>query len=276
MSAFAIIGNGELGTTLAAGLAERGADVRVSSRRGRPIADVVPGAGVVLACVPVAAAADVLDAALPYLGSRAIYADPAPLAPASKAEAARVVEERGALYADVAVVGTAAADGYAVPLLVAGRGAVAFRDAARAAGLDVAVLDGPAGTAARVKLLRSVFLKGRDALVLEMLVAATRHGVEDALLESFRGAGEPVAFRDLATRIVCSLALHAERRADELALAEDLLREVAVEPVVASAARQRLERLAALGLRERFDGQRPRDPRQVLEAIDDAAADRVA
>jgi 3-hydroxyisobutyrate dehydrogenase-like beta-hydroxyacid dehydrogenase len=274
VTTFAIVGHGELGATLARGLAERGAEVRVASQRGRPVAEVVPAADVVIACVPLAAAADVLADTLPHLRRGAVYADPAPLPPARKAEAARVVEERGALYADVAVVGTAAADGYEVPLLVAGQGAAPFCAAAHAAGLVVTEVEGAAGAASRVKLLRSVFLKGRDALVLEMLLAARRHGVEEALLESFSGAGERVAFRDLATRIICSLTLHAERRADELALSEELLSEVGVEPVVTLAARERLEWLAALRLRERFDRQRPTDLRHVLAAIDELERNR--
>ena len=89
-------------------------------------------------------------------------------------------------------------------------------------------LDGPPGRASLVKLLRSVYMKGRDALILEMLVAARRHGVEDAVLQSIGGPGEQVPFPDLASRVVRSLALYADRRSAELAAAAELLADVNV------------------------------------------------
>ena len=46
-----------------------------------------------------------------------------------------------------------------------------LRGRAPVLGLSVSTTDGPPGTAARVKLLRSVYLKGRDALIAEMGIA---------------------------------------------------------------------------------------------------------
>jgi hypothetical protein len=70
------------------------------------------------------------------------------------------------------------------------------------------------------------------------------------------------------------MAVHAGRRADELAMSAQLLRSSAVEPIVTEAGSERLRWIAELGLREHFGGQRPPDPEVVLDAIDALLARR--
>jgi len=111
-------------------------------------------------------------------------------------------------------------------------------------------------------------MKGRDALVLEMLMAARRHGVHDAVLASIGGPAEQVPFPSLAERVMCSLAVYAERRADELADAASLLQEVGVNPLMTQAGESRLRLFAESGLRERFRGERPHDLSEVLSSLD--------
>lgn len=292
---FTFIGFGELASTLAEGLAVRGvSDIRVyapfrtdaslaravderlgraGAKRAQTVADAVRDAEVVIAAVPASAAQAVADASASALARDALYVDVAPLVPARKREVAGRIDETGAAFVDAAVVGTAAADGFAVPILAAGPGAARFHAIARGLGMDVSLVDGPPGQAALVKLLRSVYLKARDALVLEMLLAARRVGVDDVILETFRGAGERAPFPELANRLVCGVAIHAERRADELESARDVLLDAGVEPVVASAAVARLRRLAALGLRSTFGGERPERLADVLAAIESRSPD---
>lgn len=292
----AFIGVGELTRSLAAAMTTAGAgDVRgYSPPRNDPTAsrmqraraaaarvrlcasldEAVSDATVVIAAVPASAALDVATAAAPLLTRGAIYVDTAPLAPADKFAAAQVVTRAGGMFVDAAVLGTVATEGARVPLLCAGPGARAWSEFAVTLGLNVTVLSGPPGQATRVKLLRSVYLKGRDALVMEMLLAARAHGVERTVVDSIQGAGERVPFPELADRIVCAMAVHAGRRADEVAMAAQLLRSSAVEPIVSEAVSERLRWIAELGLREHFRGERPQDPQVVLLAIDALLARR--
>jgi 3-hydroxyisobutyrate dehydrogenase-like beta-hydroxyacid dehydrogenase len=296
VSAIAFIGVGELACSLAAGMTAAGAgDVRGYSRpRSDPstartqrqnaaeagiamrasLHEAVSDATVVIATVPAGAALEVATATAPLLAGDAIYVNTAPLPPTDVLAAAQTVAGGGGRFVDAAVLGTVATEGARVPLLCAGPGAQAWSELAVALGLDVTVLPGPPGQASRVKLLRSVYMKGRDALVMEMLLAARAHGIERAVVESIQGAGERVPFPQIADRIVCAMAVHAGRRADELAMSAQLLRSSAVEPIVTEAGSERLRWIAELGLREHFGGQRPPDPEVVLDAIDALLARR--
>jgi hypothetical protein len=113
-------------------------------------------------------------------------------------------------------------------------------------------------------------MKGRDSLVLELLLVTRAYGLDDTVVQSIAGAKEQVPFRDLVKRVMCGLALHAERRADELAKSADMIEAVGIEPLVTRAGVERLQRFARLGLRERFAGDRPAALEDVLAAIDEA------
>jgi 3-hydroxyisobutyrate dehydrogenase-like beta-hydroxyacid dehydrogenase len=219
--------------------------------------------GAVVSAVPGAASRDVFEAALPHLESDTLFIDLTAAAPHVKEAGAA----RHKLYADGAVLGTVATSGAAVPIAVAGEAAERFRELVAPAGLNVSVLNGPAGTAARLKLVRSVFMKGRDALVLEMMLAARRLGVEDEVARSIAGPGEQVPFAELSERVLKALAVHAGRRAEELDWSAELLRELGVEPLMAEAGAERLRTIAAL--REHFGGERPADGRATLDAADE-------
>lgn len=232
------------------------------------IDEVAARAEVIIAAVPAAAAEDTATACGEHLRPGTLYVDPTPLAPALKRALADRIGARGGEYADVAVLGAVAVDGHAVPMLAAGPGASRWAETATSFGFRVSILDGDAGRASLVKLLRSVYMKGRDALILEMVLAARRHGVEEAVLASIGGPGEQVPFPDLVARVVRSLAIYADRRSLELEAAAELVQSVGVEPLVTVAGASRLRWLADLGVRDSFHGERPSDANAVLRAID--------
>jgi 3-hydroxyisobutyrate dehydrogenase-like beta-hydroxyacid dehydrogenase len=137
--------------------------------------------------------------------------------------------------------------------------------------MSVTAVDSPAGAATAVKLLRSVYMKGRDALVAEMMIAAGRRGVGALVAESIRGPGEEVPFPQLAERILASLALHAARRADELDSSAQLLEDGGVDALATGGAARRLRALAELGL-DRDIGDARLSVDQVLDLIERADA----
>jgi 3-hydroxyisobutyrate dehydrogenase-like beta-hydroxyacid dehydrogenase len=280
----AFIGFGELGVSLGAAFAKAGHELRAwtrpradasalterleaaGARRSDTLEDAVRGAELVISAVPGAASPAVARDCIPLIAAGACFADMTAAAPAAKEDAARAAAGRGVLYADGAVLGTVAASGHEVPIAAAGTGAEAFRALGAPAGLQIAVIAGEAGQAARLKLIRSVFMKGRDALVLEMMIAARRLGLEDEVAASIAGPGEQVPFPELSDRVLRALAIHAERRAEELASSGDVLREAGVDPIGTTAAGERLRRLGELGLRERLHGVRPDDGSTTLDA----------
>lgn len=105
------------------------------------------------------------------------------------------------------------------------------------------MLEGPAGLAAERKLLRSVFYKGMAAAAVEALAAARAAGCEDWLRENI---AEELTRANAATlaRLIDGTHRHAKRRTVEMQAAADMLSELDVPPLIATASRDLLHGLA--------------------------------
>ena len=265
MTVFALIGFGELGSCLAEGLGRSPANLvrvytpersqpaaaaalegrlrRSGAQRSASLQEAVAGATVVLSVVPASVSREVAEHCASLLDRGAYYVDLAAAPVEDKEIAAGIVVQVGALYVDGAVLGTAATSGFEVPIIASGPVSDARRGIAH--------------------------MKGRDALVVEMMLAARRYGLEDRVAESIKGPGEIVPFPALAERVLCALAVHAERRADELLASSEIVRAAGVDPVISRAGSEVLRRLGQLELRDAFDRQRPSSAAEVLAAIDE-------
>ena len=237
----ALLGLGEAGSRLAADLSATGVEVRGYDPAGpdgalvlTPTGDpetAVDGCDLVLSVNSAAAALEAAASVLPALAPEALYADLNTAAPEVKREIAALVEDAGARFADVALLGPVPARGLGTPALASGTGAQAFADALGPLGMPVEVVSEQAGDAATLKLLRSVFMKGLAASALESVAAAEAAGHADWLKEEIAA----VIGRPLLDRLLEGSHAHAARRVDEMESAVGLLRELGVEPRVAGA-----------------------------------------
>jgi 3-hydroxyisobutyrate dehydrogenase-like beta-hydroxyacid dehydrogenase len=251
----ALLGLGEAGTAIAADLVAAG--VRVSgwdpdpARRVEGVAPAgdaagaVAGADAVLSVNAQAAALAAARAAAPGLTNGCVYADANTTSAAVKREVAAVVEPAGGAFADVALLGPVPGNGLRTPALVSGAGAERLVDLLRPLGARMEVVGANPGDAATRKLIRSVFMKGLAAAVVESLAAARAVGCESWLrvdLEAtLRDADEAVL-----RRLEDGSVKHAARRVAEMEAAAAQLHELGVDPYVAEAAAAVLR-----GLRDR-------------------------
>jgi 3-hydroxyisobutyrate dehydrogenase-like beta-hydroxyacid dehydrogenase len=247
----AVLGLGEAGGRLAADLVSVGVEVRgydpgsISAPEGVPragdAASAVLGAAVVLALTTASTALVAAQAALPGLGTGAIYADLNTTSPALKHDIAALVHRAGARFVDVALLGPVPIRGLGTPALASGRGAQAFADVLGPLGMHVEVLSDRPGDAATLKLLRSTFMKGLAASALESLRVADAAGHARWL----EGEIAAVVGAPLLERLVEGSRRHAVRRVDEMEAACELLLELGVEPRIAAASAAVLAELAA-------------------------------
>lgn len=241
----AVLGLGEAGAAIArdlahAGWAVRGWDIRSGLAVdgvtvAGDIAAAAAGADLVVSLVTAASARTVAEEAAPSLTPSMVYADLNTAGAALKRELAAIVEPSGALFADVAVLAPVPGRGLRTPLLAAGAGAPRFAELLRPLGATVDILPGPPGTAAGRKLIRSVFMKGLAAALIEADAAARAAGCEEWFLED---TAQTLAAADaaLVDRLLQGTRAHATRRLHELEDAAAQLRELGVEPRITEAA----------------------------------------
>jgi 3-hydroxyisobutyrate dehydrogenase-like beta-hydroxyacid dehydrogenase len=256
MSTIAILGLGEAGRIYARGLRRAGAHVRgfdlsptvpdLEIDRARTAAEASEGADVVLSLVGAQAAAEVAASALPVLTPTAVYADLNTASPQIKRTIGALAAARGVPMADVAVLAPVPREGYRTQLLASGPGADAL--AARLRPLDVPIvpIGAAVGDAARLKLLRSVFMKGLAALVIEGTTAAREFGADDWLRDQIAQELGPDG-RALVDRLIEGTHQHAPRRHEEMLDSLAVLDEAGQPADMTRATLAWLERIIAEG-----------------------------
>jgi 3-hydroxyisobutyrate dehydrogenase len=153
-----------------------------------------------------------------------------------------VIAGSGAQFVEVAVMAPVSPYGHRVPMLLNGPGAAAFVDAMAPFGMRLDVLpSSPIGSAAAVKMCRSIVVKGLEALMLECVLAATRFDANDLVFASLDESFPGVDWKQLADYMIGRVVVHGERRAREMEEVAGTLRAVGIDPIMAEAAARRQE-----------------------------------
>lgn len=177
------------------------------------------------------AAQEVATQALPHLNSTAWFADFTTASAADMRSAAAVAATHNVPFADVAIMGAIALLGARTPLLTAGTGAAAVVEFARTCDIPAQAIEGQAGDAVQLKLLRSIMTKGMESLAVECLVAAEKLGLRNALYDVL-GDIDRTPLTTFIDSFVRSHVLHAPRRLAEVREARDQLTEAGLQPLV--------------------------------------------
>lgn len=185
-------------------------NVRLEGGPGPWLAD----ADLVLSAVTGDRAAEAAGAAAPFLRPGAIYLDVNTAPKVTMAEVARVIGPQAAVV-DCAILGLIASSGARAPLLLSGPPADAMAAFLNARGCRARSIGGAVGDASGVKLLRSVVMKGLEALLIECFVAAEKQGLRDRVVEALADLGQTPAETTVTTLLTTHLR-HARRRAVEV------------------------------------------------------------
>lgn len=137
-------------------------------------------------------------------------------APQTKRAAAAVIEAAGGHYIDLAIMAPVYPDRHEVPVLLAGPQAETAAAILRQLSMRPQIAGSQVGDASMIKMLRSVIIKGLEALTSECLLAARRAGVEDAVISSLQSSYPGLNWRDRATYNLERMLVHGSRRAAEM------------------------------------------------------------
>ncbi|MGA7386533.1 MAG: DUF1932 domain-containing protein, partial [Pseudolabrys sp.] len=230
------IGFGEAGQAIASGLRDAGIEriaawdilfpdpagaplktagesigVRVASSAG----DAVRETDMVISAVTAASSVDAARSVAPHLTGNPYYLDINSVSPGRKQETARLLGER-ASYVDVAVIAAIHPARHRTPLLISGPHAEKISPLLRELDMQLSVVSPKIGSAAAIKMIRSVIIKGIEALTLECFLAASRAGVLEEVTASLKNNYPTLDWTKIADYNLERMASHGERRAAEM------------------------------------------------------------
>ena len=264
----AFIGFGEAGQAFADGLARpaRAYDRKtyIGPTRHGKLADyarvgvegaltnqaAVAQAGVVLSVVTADRALAAARETARGIPRGAIYCDMNSVAPETKRAAAESIERAGAFYLDIAVMAPVLPGKRATPLLVSGADAARAADTLRALGFgSVRVVAGGIGAASSIKMIRSVMVKGLEALSAECVLAAHVAGVEDEVIASLDASWKEQSWAERFDYSLDRMLVHGTRRAAEMEEAIKTLDALGTGAAMTQGTVERQRAIGAIGRR---------------------------
>jgi 3-hydroxyisobutyrate dehydrogenase-like beta-hydroxyacid dehydrogenase len=292
--ALCFIGFGEAGQAIAAGLREAGVE-RIAAwdilfpqpegarllRAGEAIgvrcapsaAEALHEADIIVSAVTAAASVEAALAVKPHLAGKPYFLDINSVSPGRKQQTAKGLGAT-ARYLDVAVIAPIHPARHQTPMLIAGPDAQAALPALTALGMRVSVAGAEVGAAAAIKMVRSVMVKGIEALTLECFLAAARAGVVDEVAASLKNNYPGLDWSKTVPYNLERMAVHGERRAAEMEEVAATLRELGVEPLMTTGTVKRQREMGQIGAQASVRRVLKKDRNTMLNAISAAARDR--
>ena len=291
---FCFIGFGEAGQAIASGLREAGVeriaawDILFPTAEGEALlragaaigvrctasaAEAVRAADLVVSAVTAASSVEAAQSVKAQLAGKPFFLDINSVSPARKQETAKLLGE-AARYVDIGVIAPIHPARHQTPMLLAGADAAAVAPQLTALGMRVSIAGAEIGAAAAIKMVRSVMLKGIEALTLECFLAAARAGVVDEVAVSMKNNYPDLDWSKVIPYNLERMARHGERRAAEMEEVAETLRELGVEPLMTSATIKRQREMGQIGTQAAVRGVLNKDRAAMLNAISAAARDR--
>lgn len=175
----------------------------------------------------------------------ALYCDMNSVAPETKRAAAEAIERAGGRYVDVAVMAPVHPARCAVPLLMSGPHSEAAMRALEQIGFsDLRMVAGPAGAASSIKMIRSVMVKGIEALSAECVLAAYAAGVQNEVIASLDASWPGANWARRFDYNLDRMLVHGARRAAEM---EEVVKTLEALGTGSAMSRGTVERQRALG-----------------------------
>lgn len=161
------------------------------------------------------------EACAPLVPRGMFWFDGNSCSPGAKRRAAAIIDAAGGRYVDLAIMAPVHPRLHRTPLMIAGPHAEDAAVVLDALGMSFRIAGAAVGDASSIKMIRSVMIKGMEALSAECLLAARRAGVEEAVLESLQSSNPGTDWRAQTAYNLERMMNHGRRRAAEM-------REVAV------------------------------------------------
>src|SRR3954453_13995606 len=222
----------------------------MGARLASSAADAVANSDIIVAAVTASSSLEAAQSVAPHIAGNPYYLDINSVSPGRKKETARLLEG-SARYVDVAILAPIHPKRHQTPLLLAGPHAQAVMPLL-VDELDMrgAIASEEVGAAEALKMIRSVMIKGIEALTAECFLAAHRAGIVEEVASSLHNNYPTLDWDKVISYNLERMASHGIRRAEEMEQVAATLAELGIAPLMAQATVTRQREMGEIGKAE--------------------------
>lgn len=230
-------------------------------------AEVLEKANIVIVAVPANKTFEVYESTKNLLQKDTIYVDLTASNPEVKNKIGIGLKKYDVRFIDAAIMGPVTVYKHRVPILVSGEGTEILRNYFKQFGMNISDVSKNPGDASAIKLIRSIYMKGISALLIEMLEAARKFEVEELVIDSISETLDSKTFEETMNRLVTGTAIHADRRSKELEGVIGMLESYNLNSTMSEAVKTKLETVSNKNIKEKFQGEKPNSWIEVIDSL---------
>jgi len=279
------IGLGEVGSTFSTGLAEKGVKVKgydlkfhdpVEKDKFIPYGEagvelvkgpkeLIEGSDVIFAATSCAQAVETAEMYKPYLKNGQIYIDLNSAIPDVKKKLSEMLSDTCS-FLDGAIMNFPKQFGLKCLIVVSGPMAKQMVGTLNSIGMNTSYIGEEIGQASAFKVVRSIFTKGLESVLIECMQAARTCGIADQIFDSVVSYLSDKPVRNTLEVSVITNPVHVKRRALEIDGVNEMLEKLGVNNIISKATSQKLHWLEEADVKGRLGG---KEPVAMMEVIDE-------
>lgn len=225
----------------------RSAMMRAGVEVAETVEAVVSGADWIISAVTADEARNAAQVAAPFLRAEQVLIDINSISPDGKRANAQRVAPSGASYLDMAVMAPVHPHAHRTPVLLAGPMEESIEARLRALDFQFEHVSDEIGAATAIKMVRSLFVKGLEALTVETLLAAEASGCLERIMASLGRSYPGLGWPGFAEYEFERVLKHGARRAAEMRESARTLDELGLHGRLAEAVADVHDMTAAAG-----------------------------
>lgn len=154
--------------------------------------------------------------AIASISKGTFYFDCNSSAPETKRKAAALITSAGGRYIDVAIMSPIYPQKHKSPMLICGQAAKEAAELLIQLHMNPTIIEGDIGKASAIKMVRSVMVKGMEALMAECALASRRAGISEYVFASLEKTYPGIEWLDKCEYNLERMSVHGKRRAAEM------------------------------------------------------------
>jgi len=234
---------------------------------GKSLLDAVSAADLIISTVTASQALTAAIQAKVGLREGSYWLDLNSVSPSTKRAIHKIVSGTGVLFTEGVAMDTVPSKGAQVPILLCGPESQSISLLLNGAGLNTRSVSESLGAASTTKLLRSIIIKGMEALFAESMEAASMADVQDEVISSLQATYPEIDWQAVAGYQLSRATIHAERRAAEMQEAAKLVQQLHVNPIMASAIAKRQQDLSDRNVASNYNSRTKPSIADYIDAI---------
>jgi 3-hydroxyisobutyrate dehydrogenase-like beta-hydroxyacid dehydrogenase len=212
------------------------------------LADLINNCTYIISAVTTDHATALAAQCAPYLNESKCYIDVNSTSPNIKIDLGKIIQSTGATFIEGVILNVVNPGSTDIHMLTGGDEGDQIAELLHQAGIHSKFYSAEIGKASTFKMLRSIFSKGVEVLLLEMMMTAHKAGIEAELWQEIVAFIDSKSFKVIGESWMHTHAASAQRRYHEMQQVIDTMRDIGITPVMTAATHQFFKRSIEINL----------------------------